>query len=195
MGCRKEDEPGAMIRLVLGESGELLVDLGARAFGRGGWVHPRSDCLLRTVRGGAARSFKARVATDAPTVFAALRAAADQRVLALLGAARGARHLVSGTDSVQAAFEKGEATLILLATDARATASTGFLARAAARGLVRLWGTKERIGQALARPDTAVVAVTEHGFADAIDRAIALNSLPEPDARHAGHERAVVEVR
>lgn len=194
MGCRKEDEPGAMIRLVLGESGELLVDLGARAFGRGGWVHPRSDCFLRTIRGGASRSFKATVTSDVPAVFSALRAAADQRVAALLGAARGAHQLVAGTESVQTAFEKGEARLILLSTDARATASIGFLSRAAEQGLVRLWGTKERIGQALARPDTAVVAITDQGFSEAIDRAIALYSLPEPDARHRG-QGAVLEVR
>lgn len=195
MGCRKEDEPEAMIRLVLGENGGLLVDLAARAFGRGGWVHPRTDCLVRAVRGGAARNFKTSVTPDVPAVFLALRSAATQRVGALLGAARGAQRIAAGTESVQATFEKGEALLILVAADARAAASTGFLARAAQQGIVRLWGTKERIGQALGRPETAVVAVTEPGLAGAIDRAIALHSLPEPDARRAGPETAVLEVR
>ena len=52
VGCLKEDESAAMIRLVLGEDGGLGVDLSGRAFGRGAWVHPSVDCLERGTRGG-----------------------------------------------------------------------------------------------------------------------------------------------
>ena len=34
VGCRKEDESESMIRLVLGDDGQVAVDLAGRAFGR-----------------------------------------------------------------------------------------------------------------------------------------------------------------
>lgn len=195
MGCRKEDSPEALIRLVLGEGGELLVDLAGRAFGRGGWVHARPACLVHAARGGAAKSFKAEVSSDVRALFAAVRAAADHRVEALLGAARGAQKVAAGTDAADGAFGRGEARLCLLAEDARASAQAGFLARAGASGKVSVWGTKERVGRALGRPETAVVAILDEGLAEAIARAIALSSLPEPDARQPGADQVVVEVR
>lgn len=195
MGCRKQDGPDEMIRLVLGENGELLVDLAGRAFGRGGWVHARLECLSQTARGGGARSFHATVTSSLPELLAQLRGACDQRVGALLSGARGAARLAIGTDGVEAAFASGQAALILLASDARAAAEAGFLARAGAKGKVVLWGTKAGIGRALGRTDTALVAVTDTGFANAIARTIAIHSLSEPDAPRPDIEHAAVEVR
>lgn len=184
-----------MFRVVLGEHGEILVDLAGRAFGRGGWVHPRPDCVGQMLHGGAARSFKAEVTTSAAVFHAALCDAVDARVSALLVSARGASRLAAGTNAVEAAFTSGQATLILVAEDARAAAVSGFLARAGAMGKVLVWGTKAGMGKALGRPDTAVVALTDPGFAGVVSRAVALRSLPEPGARRPGLEKAFVEVR
>jgi ribosomal protein L7Ae-like RNA K-turn-binding protein len=184
-----------MIRLVLGTDGELGVDLAGRSFGRGAWVHPRLDCLVRTARGGAAKSFKAPVGQDAAALVASVRSAADRRVESLISSARGAGRVAAGSDVAQAAYERGEASLVVVAKDGRAAAQSGFVAMAGAKGKAVAWGTKERIGRATGRPDTAVVAILDRGIADAITRAAALSSMPEPDARREGTDLALVEVR
>jgi predicted RNA-binding protein YlxR (DUF448 family) len=184
-----------MIRLVLGDGGSLGVDLAGRTFGRGAWVHPRTDCLVRAARGGAAKSFKTAVSTDAATLLAAVRAAADRRVEALLSSARGAGRIAPGSDVARSAFEQGTAKLVLVAADGRAAAQAGFVGVAASRGMAILWGTKERIGHAIARPDTAVVAVLEDGFAEAISHAVALSAMPDADSERAAGDHDLVEVR
>jgi predicted RNA-binding protein YlxR (DUF448 family) len=195
VGCRKEDESEVMIRLVLGDGGTLVVDLAGRTFGRGAWVHSRPDCLLRAARGGAAKSFKRAVSMDPAALFAAVRAAADRRVEALLSSARGAGRIAPGSDVARAAFEQGTAKLVLVATDGRATARSDFVGVAASRGVAILWGTKDRIGRAIARPDTAVVAILDDGFAEAIARAIALVAIPDAGTDRAASDEALVEVR
>jgi len=163
-----------MIRLVLGDGGMLAVDLAGRTFGRGAWAHPRTDCLVRACRGGAAKSFKTAISTDAATLVTAVRAAADRRVEALLSSARGAGRIAPGSDVARAAFEQGSAKLVLVAADGRATAHLGFVGVAASRGMAILWGTKDRIGRAIGRPGTAVVAILDDGLSEAIARAIAI---------------------
>ena len=121
VGCRKEEEAGAMIRLVLGDDGALVVDLAGRSFGRSAWVHPRVDCLTRAARGGAAKSFKAAVKTDAVELIGAVRYAADRRVEALVSGARGAGRIAAGSDVSRKAYEDGKAALLVVASDGRAT--------------------------------------------------------------------------
>jgi predicted RNA-binding protein YlxR (DUF448 family) len=184
-----------MIRLVLGEDGRLFADLAGRAFGRGAWVHPRTECLARAAQGGAAKSFKTRVSASPADVVAEVRAAADRRVEALIGAARGAGRLSAGSDVAREAHESGTAALVIVAGDARAAGTSAFLVSAAAAGKVAVWGTKERLGRAAARAETAVVAIRDAGFATAIMQAIALAALPDPDARAGQSEQVLVEVR
>ena len=183
-----------MIRLVLGDDGGLGVDLRGRAFGRGAWVHPRVDCLARAASGGAVRSFRRRVATDVPTLFQCVRVAADRRVEALVASARRAGHAAAGSDVAEAAVREGRAAILLVAIDARATAQTAFVSQALAAGKAVAWGTKEQLGRATGRPDTAVVAILDRGLSDAIVRAAALSQIPDPGAGQ-GDNQAVVEVR
>jgi ribosomal protein L7Ae-like RNA K-turn-binding protein len=169
-----------MIRLVLDESGGLVVDLAGRAFGRGAWAHPRSDCLLRVARGGAQRGLKANVRIEGAALLSAVRSAADRRVEALLASARGAGKIAAGSDAAHEAFERAEAELVIVARDARAAASEGWVTAAAGSGKAVFWGDKHVMGRAVARSDTAVLAVTDHGLSRAIAHAIALSSLHEP---------------
>src|SRR5205814_1076623 len=88
-----------ILRLVPGveDGGGLAVDLAGRAFGRGAWAHPRSDCLLRAARGGAQRGLKANVRIEGAALLSAVRSAADRRVEALLASARGAGKVAAGS--------------------------------------------------------------------------------------------------
>jgi predicted RNA-binding protein YlxR (DUF448 family)/ribosomal protein L30E len=194
VGCLKEDESDAMIRLVLGDDGGLVVDLVGRAFGRGAWAHARVDCLERAARSGAARSFKAKVTADPARLVADVAAAADRRVEGLVAAARASGNAAAGTDVAREAFDAGKAELVVVATDGRAAAGESYVARAASGGKAIAWGTKERLGRAVGRPETAVVAILDRGLSAAIVRASSLCSLGPLGVRPQGTE-AVVEVR
>jgi len=194
VGCRSESEPDDLIRLVLGEDAGIVVDLAARSFGRGAWVHPRPDCLARAARGGVEKSLRARVLTEPSRLVSDVRAAADRRVHALLASARGAGKVAAGSEAALAAFEAGDVELVVVARDARAAAGASWVARAAAEGKVVAWGDKEALGRATARPDTAILALSDRGLAQAVARAVALSSMPEPDLRPTGRD-PVVEVR
>jgi predicted RNA-binding protein YlxR (DUF448 family) len=185
-----------MIRLVLGEDGELGVDLAGRAFGRGAWVHPRPECLERAVRGGVERSFKRRVGTNVGDLLRNVRAAANRRVEALIASARGAGSAVPGSEAARAALDEGRATLLVVASDARSAAQEGFVLRAAAAGKAVVWGSKEILGRATGRADTAVVAILDRGLKDAILRSTALSFIPDPSAPAVeARDPVVVEVR
>jgi predicted RNA-binding protein YlxR (DUF448 family) len=184
-----------MIRLVLGDDGQVAVDLAGRAFGRGAWVHPRLDCLTLAPRGGLQKSFKSNVTVEASVLVDSVKAAADRRVDALLASARGAGKLECGSDVAKSAFDSGKAKVLLVAEDARATAQAPWVQAVGAAGRAIFWGTKERMGKAVGRPETALVAVCDGGFSEAITRAVALSALPAPDLRRAGGEQPMVEVR
>ena len=166
-----------MVRVVLGESGELAVDLGGSAFGRGAWLHPRTECIEQAAPRGLGRSFRSTVASSPAALVAAIVAAAERRIAGLLSSARAAGKVCAGTDAVADAVERGTARVVVVAADARATAQTGAVHAAAARGIAMTWGSKVALGRALSRPDTAVVAITDKGFAEALSRAIALSSM------------------
>ena len=183
-----------MIRLVLGEDGALGVDLAGRSFGRGAWVHPRPDCIERAARGGLEKSFKTRIGADPEAVLELVRGAANRRVEALIASARRSGSAAPGSDVAREAVEQGRAQLLVVAADARAAAQAPFVTRVAAAGKVVIWGTKEALGRATGRPDTAVVAISDRGLSDAIVRSAALSFIPGPDLRR-GKGQAVVEVR
>lgn len=195
VGCQKQDEADAMIRLVLDDAGGLVVDLAGRAFGRGAWAHPRSDCLVKSARGGAERTLKSKVRVDAAALIASVRAAADRRVEALLAGARGAGKLAAGSDSAREACEERGAPLLIVARDARAAASETWVASAVAAGKAVAWGDKQKLGRSISRPDTAVVAVMDEGFSRSLASAVALSSLREPADAPEAAEDAFSEVR
>jgi len=184
-----------MIRLVLDGDGGLAVDLAGRAFGRGAWTHPRTDCLAKSARGGAERALKSKVRVDAASLVTSVRDAADRRVEALLAGARGAGKLAAGSDSAKAACSEPDAALLIVARDARAAATEGWVMAAVAEGRAVAWGDKQRLGRAISRPDTAVVAVTDKGFSRSLASAVALSALREPAEGTEAAEKAFSEVR
>ncbi len=185
VGCQKQDEADAMIRLVLDEQGGVAVDLAGRAFGRGAWAHPRSECLTRSARGGIQRALRSNVRVDARALITSVRAAADRRVEALLASARGAGRLAAGSDAAREAWERSSVEIVVVARDARAAAAEAWVTAAGGSGKAVVWGDKQGLGRAISRPDTAVVAVTERGLARAITSAVALASLRDPATEEA----------
>jgi predicted RNA-binding protein YlxR (DUF448 family) len=48
LGCRQQDSSDALVRLAV-ESGAVVADFEARRPGRGGYLHPRPECLEKFI--------------------------------------------------------------------------------------------------------------------------------------------------
>lgn len=177
--CRQSGPPESMVRWVRDDEGVVHPDVRGSAFGRGAWLHPRVQCIARLVP-ALSRSFRAPVTTTPEQALEWLRAAGDKRVRDLLGAVRRQRKYALGSDAVEDALARGQACLVLVAQDARAGAETPGVRRAVAEGLACAWGTKERIGQIVGRPEVGVLAILDDRLATALFDAIALAHLQGP---------------
>jgi ribosomal protein L7Ae-like RNA K-turn-binding protein len=159
--------PSLLVRLVLGPGGEICVDGGDGAFGRGMHVHACAGCLKKAVQRGIARTTKGRgrsvvlpgAATPVPltvaSLAAAIRQAMDRRIQGLLVAAARSRQVAIGTEAVKGACKRAEAKLIVVATDAAASADLSEVRRAISEGWAVAWGTKQGLST-LCRGDTAL---------------------------------------
>lgn len=192
IGCRAVTAPEELVRLVAGPEGELVFDLAGRSsFGRGAWVHPELRCLTEAGRGGVDRAFRQALGLSPAALVSQLRHAAARRAFGLIGAARRARHLQAGASAVEEAITRREVELVLVATDARASAHHVFLEPLIAAGRAQVFGTKAEFGACLSRPETALLAVTDAGLAREIRKAIEWTQLPEPKAGSARAGRAI----
>jgi ribosomal protein L7Ae-like RNA K-turn-binding protein len=176
---------------VLGPEGEVFFDLAGRAFGRGAWVHARPECLALAARGGIDRAFKQSVGVKPAALDHAFKVAAFRRAYGLIGAARRAQKLESGSTAVEQAVARGRAELVIVATDARAAAAHAFIEPLVRTGRARAFGTKGEFAACLSRPETALLAVTDARFAREIRQAIEWTLLPEPNQSSGRAARAI----
>lgn len=180
VGCRGVASPNEMVRLVLGNDGDVLPDLAGKAFGRGAWIHPRPDCVAKGVPRGVARSWRTTIRSDAARVTLAVREAASRRVVGLLQSAGRSRQLAVGSLAVRGALERGRAELLVVAVDAQASADTAWVRQAVSAGQAVAWGTKDTLGDAVGRGQAGVVAVLHDRLARELRRSIALAHLGGP---------------
>jgi predicted RNA-binding protein YlxR (DUF448 family) len=65
VGCREEGVKDDLLRLVRSPSGEVTVDAGGRAPGRGAYLHRRPDCIEQArKRGGLNRALNTAVPAE-----------------------------------------------------------------------------------------------------------------------------------
>jgi predicted RNA-binding protein YlxR (DUF448 family) len=205
-----------LVRLVLGPDGEVAVDAGSGGFGRGVHVHPRPDCVEKAASRGIARSAKAKVTlvwhdepadepgADANTSLSgtsgrlvplngaslatAIVRALDRRAHGLLLAAARAHRVSLGADAVTSAVERGDAQLVVVATDAAAAADLSAVRRAVSAGRGVAWGTKQVLGASCSAAASSkrieglgVVAINDDriagAFRAAVHAAAALSTL------------------
>ena len=173
-----------MLRLVVGPDGEVVPDLAGGAFGRGAWVHPRLTCLEGAVRGGLSRGLKTQIKTDVPQVVTELREAAVRRTLSLLQAAQRAKRVAIGTAALEDAERDGRVELLVLASDAKASADLSAVRRLGERGRVRLFRTKAELGAAFKRDELALIGLTSPDLSQEVSRMISVSELEEPGRAH-----------
>jgi predicted RNA-binding protein YlxR (DUF448 family)/ribosomal protein L7Ae-like RNA K-turn-binding protein len=183
VGCHEALMPEALVRLVLGPDGELVVDPPGGLGGRGAWLHPRAECVERAVPRGLSRALRAEVKSSREAVAERLRVAGTRRLGGLFAAARGARKLAVGAEAVDDSLANGTASFVLVARDARASASSHRVAEALSteRALVAL--DKAELGRQVGRSEAGVVAVLDAGLGAALRFAAELSSFGDPRAR------------
>jgi len=161
-----------MVRLVRGPAGEVAVDLGGGASGRGAHVHARPDCLAKACKAGLARSFKGKVAATRPEELAAqLVAACDRRIRGLILAAARTRRVALGADATLEALAAHPEARIVVATDAGNIASRRPIMDAVASGRAVAWGDKATLGGLTGKADVAVMAVLDDAIAEELSKA------------------------
>ncbi len=183
VGCHQPAETDELVRVVLGPDGALAPDPKGGAIGRGAWLHPRPECLVRAVPRGVARALKAEVTTNAEEFSGLMRRAGMRRLLGLVSSAWRAKKTAVGATAVEEVLATGENCLVLVATDAQTAAAGYGVARAVALGRALAASTKVELGGALGRAEVGVVAILDEGFERPLREAAALSELSVPDPR------------
>jgi predicted RNA-binding protein YlxR (DUF448 family)/ribosomal protein L7Ae-like RNA K-turn-binding protein len=188
VGCGERADVNSaadLVRLIIGPNGEIAVDARGGGFGRGAHVHARPECMRRAVERGFSRSAKARIHTiqidDAEpagvplsvrSLAIAIQHAIERRIEGLLVSASRSKWLVLGSDAVKYASQRGEAELVVVATDAAAAAELTAVRIAVTEGRAVAWGSKERLGALLLRGKAgsglAVLAITSRSIAGSL---------------------------
>lgn len=98
IGCRRSCARQDLVRLVATGDGKIGFDLIGAAWGRGAWVHPRPECVAKSVR-NIARALRQPVSVTPSELYERLASAAWQRVASLMAAARRSGQLKIGIEA------------------------------------------------------------------------------------------------
>ncbi|MBV9862010.1 MAG: RNA-binding protein [Alphaproteobacteria bacterium] len=151
----------ALLRFVVGPTGEIVPDIAARLPGRGLWLTPRRDIVERA----AAKRLFARAARRPVAVPSGLADLVEEllarRCVESLGLARRAGLAVAGFDRVEEAVRSGKAGVLVLALDGAVGRRHRFASQGRALPSARVLMASE-IGAAFGR-DRAVHAAVRPG--------------------------------
>jgi ribosomal protein L7Ae-like RNA K-turn-binding protein len=109
-----------------------------------------------------------------------LRGAAARRTFSLLQAAQRAKKAALGTTALEEAERDGAVELLVLASDAKASAELPAVTRLVAKGRVRLFKTKTELGAAFGRDELALVGLLSPDLSQEVSRMISVSELTEP---------------
>lgn len=187
VGCRKPTPKHELVRLaVVPAPPYLVLDPKNQLGGRGVWVMPDRDCIVKAAtKGGFARAMAKplRDAKDAGTPMAAPRIDPNEllqgielqlrrRLKGLAHGARRGRKVGLGTEAVRQGLARRATRLLWVAEDA-AGASNDFRASAERLGEhCVVFGNKAEIGELFGRTALGVVSVEDEGLADTIKQVI-----------------------
>jgi predicted RNA-binding protein YlxR (DUF448 family) len=167
-GCRSEHDKTELIRFVRDPSGQLLVDYRQKLPGRGVYTCIKLDCIIQAVtRGGFARSYKQAVTVpDHEMLIQEIVRSLKLRILNLIGMARKAGAIVSGSQSVLQELAKPAASLLLVASDAAEGTADKILNRAKGANIpfFKLFD-KQTFGSAVGRDERSHLVLTNKKFA------------------------------
>lgn len=95
------------------------------------------------------------------------------RIYSFLGIARKSGRLITGKEGCEKAVKAQKAQLFLVARDASDNTSKKFLNMCNShKTSVRMFGTRERLGRAAGKGETAVMCVTDRSMANKLEQMI-----------------------
>jgi predicted RNA-binding protein YlxR (DUF448 family) len=159
----------ALLRFVLAPDGQVVPDLAGKLPGRGIWVTPRRDAILRACRKNVfARALKRPVRAD-EALADRVAAQVQARCLGVLGLARRAGVLMVGFDQVRAGLRSGAVGVLVQACDA-AEDGRGKLRRLAAAQspavrAIEMFEIAE-LDRAIGRANSVHIAIASERIAD-----------------------------
>ncbi len=173
IGCRRSGHQSDFIRFVAAGDGTLMIDYRHKLPGRGAYCCLQRQCIEAAVKKRAfARALKnPQVTADYTQICSALREQVVGRVFNLLGIARKAGAVLSGSQMVLDALSRGDdIAMVLLAEDV----SDGIgdkIRHRVGQGAVGLHECfdKAALGQALGLAQRSVVAIKRGRLAQTID--------------------------
>ena len=168
VGCGRRDEPGKLVRVVLGPDGTVAFDLAGHAFGRGAHVHGTAVCLAQAARKGLARSFRTEVRVTPGQLQDMLAQAAERRLTGVVLSASRSGVAVVGRMAVESALQREQLEQIVVACDVAPDSLSHALSEAVAAGRALAWGTKSSLGALLGRDEVTMIGIRSRRVASAI---------------------------
>lgn len=119
-GCQLAADPSKLIRLVVGEDGEIHVDSRLKGQGRGAWLCPRRSCLAEAVkRRRLERSLHIDgLHSDVQRLVQEALDGVEDRIRFLLSLCQKSGRAASGGDVVERLVTQGEVDTLLVSRDA-----------------------------------------------------------------------------
>ena len=168
IGCRSVHDKTELIRFVCDPSAQLQVDYRSKLPGRGAYTCVDRECVITAVKKNSfSRTFKRPVSSPDPEALLQVVVLSLQtRILNLIGIARKAGAVVSGSNSVLQELAKPSASLLVVATDAAAGTAEKILNRAKGSEVpfVKMFN-KQTLGSAVGRDERSHLVLTNKRFA------------------------------
>lgn len=173
VSCRCNDDQQSLIRFVASPQGQLLVDYQHKLPGRGAYSCLKRECITQAVQRKAfARSLKnAQIDVDVDPLISSLRDQVRLRVLNLIGVARKAGLVASGSQLVLATLKNPQEIAWVLMTSDVSEGVGSKLRQRSARANVPLIECfdKATIGQALGLSERSVFALMKSPLAQTLN--------------------------
>jgi predicted RNA-binding protein YlxR (DUF448 family)/ribosomal protein L7Ae-like RNA K-turn-binding protein len=169
VACRQKGEQQQFIRYVLGPANQVAVDYRNRLPGRGAYTCFAEQCVGKAVKnGGFSRAFRKEISQlSQGDLLNGIKTAIGQRIFGLLGIARKAGAVISGTSQLQAAFGRQEIKYLIIAEDV-ADGSVEKITRQAEQEKVQWvrFSSQELLGQIAGRENRNCIGITDKQFAE-----------------------------
>ena len=168
IGCRSVQEKTELIRYVCDPAGQLQVDYRSKLPGRGAYTCIDRECVTAAIKKNSfSRTFKHPVSSpDSEALLQVVALSLQTRILNLIGMARKAGSVVSGSNSVLQELAKPSASFLVVATDAAAGTADKILNRAKGADVpfVKMFN-KQILGSAVGRDERSHLVLTNKRFA------------------------------
>ncbi len=172
ISCRETTDKKSLVRYVLNPGKQVLIDYRQRLPGRGVYTCFNSACVEMAVkRQGFKRAFKqdcCPVETD--VLKKQLKLEVEQKILNLIGMARKAGEIISGTNSVLDCLKKPQSLSLVLVTDDISVSIGDKICQLAERKKihhVRMFN-KAKVGHLLGKDERSAIALEKGALASTL---------------------------